>query len=100
MSTPSPFRNLRLTKQAKALLTIAGLLLVTAPVVPYIVKLFTPDTELIETGMPCDAALWPAGLTRVTVTTPLDVGVTVTRAALVQPARAHIVYLCIVEGPR
>lgn len=100
MSTPTPFRNLRLTKQAKALLTIAGLLLVTAPAIPFIVKLLTPGTEIIETGMPCDSPLWPAGTTHVMVTTPLGGGATVSRPALVLPARAHLVYLCILAGPQ
>ena len=95
---PTPTLNLprlRLTRQAKVLLTIASLLLLTAPLLPFLWShLAGPKApELIDTGLPCDGAYWPAQASLVMVTTDLG-NVKVTRPGLVSPAQPRVVYLC------
>lgn len=94
---PAPTLNLprlRLTRQAKVLLAIASLLLLTAPLLPFLwSRLAGPKApELIDTGLPCDGAYWPAQASLVMVT--LDIGnVKVTRPGLVL-VEPRVIYLC------
>lgn len=97
MATPTlNMPRLRLTKQAKVLLAIAGLLLVAAPAAPFLWKAATDPkpAELIETSMPCDDDYWPSYMVLSGVTTDLGEGVYVTRPGLVSPLQPRVVYFC------
>ena len=100
MTSPASFRTVRLTKQAKALLWGLSVLMLAVWAAPFAVKLFPPaaKADFIETNMPCDSSFWPEGMAHVMVTISIDGGTTMSRPAVVQPARTDTVYFCTIGG--
>lgn len=97
MATPTlNMPRLRLTKQAKVLLAIAGLLLVAAPAAPLLWRAATgpKPAEFIETGMPCSSDFWPEKMRLAMVTTDIGGGSTITRPGMVLAGQPRVVYLC------
>lgn len=93
--------RLRLTRQAKVLLAVAGTLLLIAPLAPLLQRLARPAaTELVETGLACEPPYAPAGAALVVVTTDIGAGSTMSRPALSIPGHPGRLYLCSQGAPR